>query len=320
MVMFVSALDSTMMSGRFDRFLERVWARAIPNYSAGVLMDIQVVGCSRPRDLAWTANDSHVIALGEGAAAACRDQGVDHEVFPDPETDDAATWEEIERRLAALAARLPLDSVRYGAIRARLFHLGYKSEWEWAQSVCPPKTADDFAAQAIWIVCCSGFREQAARVTEGKVFKALAAGGSATEVFPSSGKGRAIDTLWANRHRYFADFQALLARDAPAEEVIEWIVKAKLPYVGGGILRYHFAKNLGISCAKPDRHVARLAEVPEDGHPEKNYHAVMALCRRLADATGDKVGTVDLVLWRACNLGILDSLAARGATESTSKL
>lgn len=310
-VMFVGVLDSTLVSGPYaQRFLERVWARAIPNYSAGAVIDL-TDSSNRPRNLAWTANDSHVVALGDVAAAACLDQGVSHEVFPDLETDDPATWEQIDRQLDALASRLPLDGERYEAIRGRLFDLGYKAEWEWAQSVRPPKTADDFAVQAIWVVCCSGFREQAARVTEEKVFKALAAGRSATEVFPSSGKGRAIDTLWANRERYFVEFQSLLERDATPEEVIEWIAKAKLPYVGGGILRYHFAKNLGISCAKPDRHTARLAQVPEDGCPEENFHAVMKLCRALAASSGDKVGTVDLVLWRACNLGILDSLAAR---------
>lgn len=315
-VVFVSADDMTLhREPHGERFLERVRARAIPHSFAGAQMTIN--GGNRPRDLAWTAGDRYVVALGNVAAATCREQGVVHEPFPDPETNEPAVWNQIERQLDILASRLPLDRYRYEAIRERLFTLGYKAEWDWAQSVCAPKTADDFAAQAIWVVCCSGFREQAARVTEGKVFKALAAGRSAIEVFPSSGKGRAIDTLWANRERYFAEFQSLLARDATPEEVIEWIAKAKLPYVGGGILRYHFAKNLGISCAKPDRHTARLVQAPEDGCPEENFHAVMKLCRALAASSGDKVGAVDLVLWRACNLGILDSLAARESQSAS---
>ena len=32
-----------------------------------------------------------------------------------------------------------------------------------------------------------------------------------------------------------------------------------------------------------------------------------ALCMALAAATGDRVATVDVVIWRACNLGIVNS-------------
>jgi hypothetical protein len=306
MTLFVGAFDSTLLSGRHaEKFWESVRARAIPHYFAGAVLDLD--GQSGARDLVWTAGDNRVVALGDSAAAVCQSQGITHEVFPDMETTDPDVWDDIGRRLDSLASRLPLDSHRYEAIRDRLFQLDieYEREWNWAQTVTPPESADDFAYQAIWVICCSGFRAQAARVTEEKVRVALANGRSATEVFPSSGKGRAIDTIWANRGRYFAEFAELLTRQASAEEVIEWVAEAKIPYVGGGILRYHFAKNLGIPCAKPDRHLARLAGVAEDDNPEENYQAVMAICRRLAESTGDKVGTVDLVLWRACNLGIL---------------
>jgi len=33
--------------------------------------------------------------------------------------------------------------------------------------------------------------------------------------------------------------------------------------------------------------------------------APQELCERLAKATGDRIAVVDLVLWRACNLGLL---------------
>ncbi|WP_321935405.1 hypothetical protein [Paraburkholderia sp. J8-2] len=304
MILFVSTADSTLLSGpHAERFWESIRARAIPHYFAGAVSDLD--GQSEPRDLVWTAGRNHVVALGDTVSTVCSSQGIAHEVFPDPEATDSDVWRQIDRQLDSLASRLPLDGHRYTAIRDRLSHLGYRHEWEWAHTVTPPEAADAFAYQAIWVICCSGFRAQAARVTEQKVLDALAAGRSATDVFPRSGKGRAIDTIWANRSRYFAGFRELVAREANAEAVIEWLAMTKIPYVGGGILRYHFAKNLGIACAKPDRHLARLVGVPEGANPEQNFHAVMALCRRLAEATHDKVGAVDLVLWRACNLGIL---------------
>lgn len=191
----------------------------------------------------------------------------------------------------------------YVAIRSRLFELGYGDEWEWGQTVQPPVDADDFAGQAIWVVCCSGFREQAARVTERKVRQALRSGQSARTVFPRSPKGPAIDRLWNEREERFAQLQALLSGGAVPEAVICWV--ALLPFVGGVTLRYHFAKNLGVDCAKPDRWLCRLAGVPEDWPHERRFLAAMDVCRPLAAATGDRIATVDLVLWRACNLSIL---------------
>lgn len=191
----------------------------------------------------------------------------------------------------------------YLALRRRLFDLGYRDEWQWAQDVQPPTTARAFAFEAIWVVCASGFREQAARVCETAVLKTLKRGGSATEVYPTSGKGRAIDRLWSERKEIFADFKEHLARQAPPEETIAWI--GRLPYVGGKILRYHFAKNVGIDCVKPDRHLCRLAGVPEDGSPPVNFKAAMKMLAPIAEETGDRIATVDVVLWRACNLGLL---------------
>jgi len=70
---------------------------------------------------------------------------------------------------------------------------------------------------------------------------------------------------------------------------------ASLPWIGE-ITKYHLGKNLGtLDTAKPDRHLVRIAGA-EGAH---------ALCARLARATGDKVATVDVVIWRAANLGLL---------------
>jgi len=196
-----------------------------------------------------------------------------------------------------------ITPAHYLDIRRKLFAIGYRSEWEWAQNVQAPPTAEHFAGEAIWVVCCSGFKEQAARVTRDAVGDALMNGRSATEVFPRSGKGRAIDRLWNDWHANFQEFTRLMASGASAEEIISWV--GTLPYVGGRILRYHFAKNLGVDCAKPDRWLCRLTGIPVDSPVEQSFKAAMDLCRPLANATGDRIATVDLVLWRACNLGVL---------------
>lgn len=196
-----------------------------------------------------------------------------------------------------------VSPAQYLEVRAALWERGYADEWEWAQTVQPPQDATSFAQEAIWVICCSGFKEQRARVTQGRVMAALDRGESARNVFPVSGKGRAIDTLWQSQDAYFREFSELLCTEATPEEVVAWV--GTLPYVGGKILRYHFAKNLGVDCAKPDRWICRLAGVPESTPVDAAFAAAMALCRPIAEATGDRVATVDLVLWRACNLGLL---------------
>ena len=63
-----------------------------------------------------------------------------------------------------------------------------------------------------------------------------------------------------------------------------------LPYIGG-VTGYHLAKNLGADVAKPDRHLVKCAA-------RFGFDNVQELCAVLADATGDPVSVVDLVIWR----------------------
>lgn len=68
----------------------------------------------------------------------------------------------------------------------------------------------------------------------------------------------------------------------------------ELPWIGG-ITKYHLARNMGLDCVKPDRHLVRLAERYgfEDPH---------LMCNYLAKQFKERVGTIDVILWRYCNL------------------
>lgn len=112
---------------------------------------------------------------------------------------------------------------------------------------------------------------------------------SAATAFGHQGKRRSIDRLWAERADWFARFRA-----ARTPEEILGVVQ-QIGHIGP-ITRYHLAKNLGVDVCKPDRRLTRLAA------REGTTPAV--LCDRLALATGDSRATVDIVLWRAANLGL----------------
>jgi len=180
----------------------------------------------------------------------------------------------------------------YRETRARLAALGYVEDWEWAQNVRAPVNAEDLVREYALVVVNSGMHHRAARAIMDRVWPRLVAD---LPLYPAAfghaGKALAIGLMWDRRALRLAEFRELC--DDPAR-VLEWC--ESLPWIVK-ITRYHLAKNLGVDCAKPDRWLVRLAQA--DGE------TVDALCARLAAATGDRVATVDVVLWRACAIGVL---------------
>jgi hypothetical protein len=173
----------------------------------------------------------------------------------------------------------------YLAVKSQVASAGYAHEAEWAQSLVPVSDPHIFWTEFAWVVLNSGMKEQIARKIWTRVRPAVEAGQSAGTVFGHKGKAAAIDFVWTNRERLLAEYLA-------ASDKVTWC--ETLPWIGG-ITKWHLAKNYGHDCAKPDRHLVRIAGT-EGPH---------ALCARLAAASGDRIATVDVVIWRAANLGLL---------------
>lgn len=166
----------------------------------------------------------------------------------------------------------------------------------WSENLKPPVDADDFASEAIFVICNSGMKNTIAVKIFAKVMAAVQGSISAFAVFGHPGKAKAIDTIWRDR-------EALLAGYLAAADKIEFC--ASLPWIGG-ITKYHLAKNFGADVAKPDVHLQRLAD--------REGVTAQALCERLAAATGYRTATVDVLLWRACANGIINSRTGEIAT------
>jgi len=159
----------------------------------------------------------------------------------------------------------------------------------WADSCKEPDDADDFALEAIFVICNSGMKNTVARNIFERVTRALHAGGSAAEGLGHPGKAAAIDDIWSRRRELLAGY--LAASDKLA-------FCASLPWIGG-ITKYHLAKNFGAQVAKPDVHLQRLAD--------REGVTAQQLCERLSRQTGYKIATVDVLLWRACANGVFNS-------------
>lgn len=178
--------------------------------------------------------------------------------------------------------------LKYLRLKARLLDSGYAEEIAWSGNIGRCASADDFAIEYAFVVCNSGMKAQVARGIFDRIRAAQNAGASAHTVFGHKGKAAAIDAAWAAREELFHEFSML---DSDAARV-EWL--GQRAWIGE-ITKWHLAKNLGVNCCKPDRHLTRIAATSRETPAE--------LCERIASETGDKIAMVDLIIWRAANLG-----------------
>lgn len=162
----------------------------------------------------------------------------------------------------------------------------------WSESCSAPESPEDFASEAIFVICNSGMKNTIAEAIFARVMKVLRLGNSASSAFGHVGKARAIDAIWRDREK-------LLTGYLDAEDKLAFC--ASLPWIGE-ITKYHLAKNFGAQVAKPDVHLQRIAD-REGTTPQ-------AVCERLATETGLKVPTVDTILWRACANGLISRTGA----------
>lgn len=181
----------------------------------------------------------------------------------------------------------------YLQVCRQLASLGHGGDYDWAQSVKAPATPEDLAGEYVWVILNSGMRNTVARKIMDKVMPCLLAGRPVSDVFGHKAKAAAIEETWENREAVYLQFLEMNARGP--DDVVDWC--EGLPWIGE-ITKYHLAKNLGVDVAKPDRWLIRLADAEGE--------TVNALCGRLACATGDRIAAVDVVLWRACAVGVLE--------------
>jgi hypothetical protein len=181
-----------------------------------------------------------------------------------------------------------MDTSTYLDLKARVVTAGYGREVDWAEDPPAIDAPCKFANEYIWVVLNSGMKNQVAQAIWDRVRAALRVGLPVRVAFKHPGKVAAIERAlspegveWFDAYRELETDEARLAY----LETLPWI---------GPITKWHLAKNLGVDCAKPDRHLVRIADGEQAAHD---------LCARLAEATGDRVATVDLVIWRAANLG-----------------
>jgi hypothetical protein len=176
----------------------------------------------------------------------------------------------------------------YMLLREAIAVEGYTDEIRWAEEVKAPATPEALWREYSWVVINSGMQNMVAAGIWRRVKPCVEEGGSAHAFFGHKGKADAIDDGWRLREERFC-----LAPLTRPTLLVDWC--GGLPWIGP-ITKWHLAKNLGAEVAKPDRWLERVAAVSRE--------TVHELCARLANESGDRIATVDLVIWRACSLGL----------------
>ena len=164
---------------------------------------------------------------------------------------------------------------------------GYQKEIDWQENLKPCGDADTFLQEYIWVVLNSGMKNQVARKIYERIKKALATVQPINRVFKHKGKAAAILNMSLVADDIFKMYQ-------DAEDKLVFL--ETLSFIGK-TTKYHLAKNLGLDVCKPDRHLVRIAE--------RFNTDCFKLCKKLSEETGLRIATVDVVLWRAANLGLI---------------
>lgn len=176
----------------------------------------------------------------------------------------------------------------YGEVGER----GYLEEVEWCRNRRFSEiTPEEFLAQYIFAVfSSSGLNNQVVQRQMDKFDQAVRDGESAFDTIKNRRMKAAIMEMWTKYHQIF---ETLKSRKTDFGK-IEYLETLKQI---GPKEKFHLARNLGIDCVKPDRHMLKLAEKFEYATPDDMCHDIQ---RNLP--LPERIGVIDVILWRYCNL------------------
>lgn len=179
--------------------------------------------------------------------------------------------------------------LRFRRLEAAVIRAGFLANIQWTENLRAPADADEFARAAIYVIANSGMKNSVAAPIYDRCIGALESARKIRRVFGHPGKAKAMETIWRKRRELFERY--LVTKDR-----LQFC--ASLPWIGP-VTKFHLSRDLGADVAKPDVHLLRLAR--------RDRTSVERMCRRLALQSGYRIGTVDILLWRACEQRTLDS-------------
>ncbi|VVB91810.1 Uncharacterised protein [uncultured archaeon] len=168
----------------------------------------------------------------------------------------------------------------YNNAKQKVIDAGYGNEIErYWQISFENIDSEQFLRNYVWVVLNAGMKWEIAK----RIF----------ENYPNikinhRGKKAAID-LAVRKHQVWLDILRSIKSD---EDKIEYL--KSLPYIGS-ISCHHLARNIGIDTVKDDRHLRRVAD-------QFGYSTPIDMCKEIQKGTNERLGVIDIVLWRYSKL------------------
>jgi endonuclease III len=191
----------------------------------------------------------------------------------------------------------------YFVVKKYVIESGYSNEIDWQNSIeFKEISAQYFLQEYTWVVLSSGMSEKVIA----KIFPVIndifkkwedleyivnhkdIINRKSLSVFNNKSKIRAI--IDTSIFIYQNEFSWIM--DRIRNENVNYLIS--FPFIGKATC-YHLAKNLGLTFAKPDRHLVRISQRIGFKTPEE-------LCTYLSAYISEKVQVIDLVLWRYATL------------------
>lgn len=174
-------------------------------------------------------------------------------------------------------------------------------------------TPDEFASQVIYVILAGGFSQKTAKKIHEKIMNFIVDNtfnyNDLLTIFNNKNKVKAICEVWQNRQCFCSGYYEL----DDLESKINYL--QRLPHIGK-ITANHLARNLGEDIVKYDIWIQRLGvlysgnnSLSEKINNGKLSSEVKHVCddmfSHLAKETGLPRGYIDVVLWKACQNGLI---------------
>ena len=187
----------------------------------------------------------------------------------------------------------------YMMAKETVLQQGFAREIDWQENLSFLEfTENDFLREAAWVILSTGMRESVIRGKFLGISEAFRQWRSAREILRNRNQcQKQAMKMFGHLGKISAIIDiAQEVDDVGFDSVRKCIIEEGVEYLGkfhfiGPVTRYHLAKNLGLDVVKPDRHLVRISKVALFSSPHE-------LCQKISYLTGDRLGVVDLVIWR----------------------
>lgn len=172
---------------------------------------------------------------------------------------------------------------------------------------------DEFANQCIYVILAGGFSQKTAKKIHAQIMNFIHDKGADFDglfaIFHNKNKINAVCKIWDNRDNFCHQYYEKQSTD----DRIKYL--SGLPHIGK-ITANHLARNLGEDVVKYDIWIQRLGCVYAGNHAltekidnGKLCDDVKKVCdnmfEKLSKETGLPRGYIDVVLWKACQNGLI---------------